>query len=345
MVNIDRKVALTGIFLKNDETISMLLTLMARVWILPSRRLISIIGTGKLGSAVALQVASRELGDLRLVDIIQGLPQGEALDLGQMAAEQGADVDIVGSNDYKDIGGSDLVVVVGGLGRKPGMTRLDLQEKNEDIIRGICDKIVEYAPKTLILMVTNPLDVMTYLAWKVTGFEPSRVFGQSGMLDTMRFKYFIAKALRVSTSSIQAVVIGEHGDSMVPLPRFSTVNGVPITELLSPAQVAEAIERTRKIAAEVIALKGATIYAPAHGITRMVESVIKDKKMVLCLTAHLNGEYGVKDIYLDVPAVLGARGVERVIELKLNDEERAAFLKSVEVVKTAVGHLKTVKVS
>lgn len=310
-----------------------------------SRKLISIIGTGKLGSAVALQVASRELGDLRLVDIIQGLPQGEALDLGQMAAEQGADVDIVGSNDYKDIAGSDLVVVVGGLGRKPGMTRLDLQEKNEDIIHGICDKIVEYAPKTLILMVTNPLDVMTYLAWKVTGFEPSRVFGQSGMLDTMRFKYFIAKALRVSTSSVQAVVIGEHGDSMVPLPRFSTVNGVPITELLSPAQVTEAIERTRKIAAEVIALKGATIYAPAHGITRMVESVIKDKKMVLCLTAHLNGEYGVKDIYLDAPAVLGARGVERVIELKLNDEERAAFLKSVEVVKAAVGHLKTVKVS
>jgi malate dehydrogenase len=312
---------------------------------LSSRKLISIIGTGKLGSAVALQVASRELGDLRLVDVIQGLPQGEALDLGQMAAEQGADVDIVGSNDYKDIAGSDLVVVVGGLGRKPGMTRLDLQEKNEDIIRGICDKIVEYAPKTLVLMVTNPLDVMTYLAWKVTGFEMSRVFGQSGMLDTMRFKYFIAKALRVSTSSVQAVVIGEHGDSMVPLPRFSTVNGVPITELLSPAQVTEAIERTRKIAAEVIALKGATIFAPAHGITRMVESVIKDKKMVLCLTAHLNGEYGVKDIYLDVPAVLGARGVERVIELKLNDEERAAFLKSVEVVRAAVGHLKTVKVS
>jgi malate dehydrogenase len=312
---------------------------------LSSRKLISIIGTGKLGSAVALQVASRELGDLRLVDVIQGLPQGEALDLGQMAAEQGADVDIVGSNDYKDIAGSDLVVVVGGLGRKPGMTRLDLQEKNEDIIRGICDKIVEYAPKTLVLMVTNPLDVMTYLAWKVTGFETSRVFGQSGMLDTMRFKYFIAKALRVSTSSVQAVVIGEHGDSMVPLPRFSTVNGVPITELLSPAQVTEAIERTRKIAAEVIALKGATIYAPAHGITRMVESVIKDKKMVLCLTAHLSGEYGVKDIYLDVPAVLGARGVERVIELKLNDEERAAFLKSVEVVRAAVGHLKTVKVS
>lgn len=309
---------------------------------MPTRKLISIIGTGKLGSAVALQVAQRELGDLRLVDIIQGLPQGEALDLGQMAAEQGVDVDIVGSNDYKDIAASDLVVVIGGLGRKPGMTRLDLQEKNETIIRSIADKIVEYAPKTLVLMVTNPLDIMTYLAWKVTGFEPSRVFGQSGMLDTMRFKYFIAKALKVSTSSVQAVVIGEHGDSMVPLPRFSTVNGVPITELLSPAEVNDAVDHTRKIAAEVIALKGATIYAPANGIARMVETVIKDKKMVLCMTAHLNGEYRLRDVYVDVPAVLGARGVERVIELKLNPEESAAFQKSVEVVKTACGHLKTV---
>jgi len=309
-----------------------------------ARKLISIIGTGKLGAAVALQVAQRELGDLRLVDIIQGLPQGEALDLGQMIAEQGTDLDIMGSNDYKDIAGSDVVVVIGGLGRKPGMTRLDLQEKNETIIRGICERIREYAPKTLLLMVTNPLDVMTFLAWKVTEFEPARVFGQSGMLDTMRFKYFIAKALGVSSSSIHAVVVGEHGDSMVPLPRFSTVNGVPITDLLSPAQVNDAIEKTRKIAGEVIALKGATIYAPAHGITRMVESIIKDKKMVLCLTAHLNGEYGLRDVYVDVPSVLGAKGVERVIELKLNDEERAAFMKSVDVVKTACSHLKTVSV-
>jgi malate dehydrogenase len=310
-----------------------------------ARKLISIIGTGKLGSAVALQIAQRELGDLRLVDIIPGLPQGEALDLGQMIAEQGTDIDITGSNDYKDIAGSDVVVVIGGLGRKPGMTRLDLQEKNETIIRGICEKIREYAPKTLLLMVTNPLDVMTFLAWKVTEFEPARVFGQSGMLDTMRFKYFIAKALGVSSSSIHAVVIGEHGDSMVPLPRFSTVNGAPITDLLSSSQVNDAIERTRKIAAEVIALKGATIYAPAHGITRMVESIIKDKKMVLCLTAHLNGEYGLRDVYVDVPSVLGAKGVERVIELKLNDEERAAFMKSVDVVKTACSHLKTVSTS
>ena len=312
---------------------------------LSARKLVSIIGTGKLGSAVALQIASRELADLRLVDIIKGLPQGEALDLGQMTAEQGADVDIIGSNDYKDLSGSDLVVVIGGLGRKPGMTRLDLQDKNEEIIRGIAEKIVEYAPKSLILMVTNPVDVMTYLAWKVTGFDASRVFGQSGMLDTMRFKYFISKALGVSTSSIHAVVIGEHGDSMVPLPRFSTLNGVPITDLLSPGQVAEIVERTRKTAAEVIALKGATIYAPAHGIARMIESVIKDKRMALCMTARLNGEYGVHDVYVDVPAVLGARGVDRVIELKLNEEERAAFLKSVDVVKTAVSQLKSVKLS
>ena len=310
---------------------------------MPARKLISIIGTGKLGSAVALQVAQRELGDLRLVDIIPGLPQGEALDLGQMAAEQGVDVDVLGSNDYKDIAGSDVVVVIGGLGRKPGMTRLDLQEKNEVIIRSIAEKIVEYAPKTLVLMVTNPLDVMTYLAWKVTGFEPSRVFGQSGMLDTMRFKYFIAKALRVSTSSVQAVVIGEHGDSMVPLPRYSTVNGVPITELLSPSEVNDAVDHTRKIAAEVIALKGATIYAPASGIARMVETIIKDKKMLLCMTAHLNGQYGLKDVYVDVPAILGVHGVERVIELKLNPEESAAFQKSVEIVQAACSHLKTVK--
>jgi len=288
-------------------------------------------------------VASRELGDIRLVDIIQGLPQGEALDLGQMTAEQGADVDIVGSNDYKDVAGSDLIVVIGGLGRKPGMTRLDLQDKNEEIIRGIAQKIVEYAPKSLILLVTNPVDVMTYLTWKVSGFDSSRVFGQSGMLDTMRFKYFIAKALAVSTSSVQAVVIGEHGDSMVPLPRFSTVNGVPITELLPADQVAEIVDRTRKTAAEVIALKGATIYAPAHGIARMIESVVKDKRMALCMTAHLNGEFGIKDLYIDVPAVLGAKGVERIIELKLNDEERAAFQKSAGVVRTAVSHLKTVK--
>jgi malate dehydrogenase len=310
---------------------------------LAARRLISIIGTGKLGAAVALQTATRELGDIRLIDIIKGLPEGEALDLSQMVSEQGVDVDIAGSNDYKDIAGSDLVVVIGGLGRKPGMTRLDLQEKNEVIIREICERIVEYAPKSLVLMVTNPLDIMTYLAWRVTGFEPSRVFGQSGMLDTTRFKYFIAKAVGVSRASVQATVIGEHGDSMVPLPRFSTVGGIPITELLTSDQVKEAIERTRKTAAEIIALKGATIYAPAHGITRMVESVIKDKKMVLCLTAHLNGEYGFKDIYVDVPAVLGGNGVERVIELKLNDEERAAFHKSVDVVKTAVGLLKTVR--
>ncbi len=199
------------------------------------------------------------------------------------------------------------------------------------------------APKSLIMLVTNPVDVMTYLTWKVSGFDSSRVFGQSGMLDTMRFKYFIAKALAVSTSSVQAVVIGEHGDSMVPLPRFSTVNGVPITELLPADQVAEIVDRTRKTAAEVIALKGATIYAPAHGIARMIETVVKDKRMALCMTAHLNGEFGIKDLYIDVPAVLGAKGVERIIELKLNDEERAAFQKSADVVRTAVSHLKTVK--
>jgi malate dehydrogenase len=305
--------------------------------------MISIVGTGKLGSAVALQVATRELvSDLRLVDVVKGLPQGEAMDLSQISAEQGSDIEIVGSNEFKEIAGSDLIVVSSGFGRRPGMTRLDLQDKNEEIIRGVCEKIVEYAPKSLVLMVTNPVDVMTYLAWKVTGFESSRVFGQSGMLDTTRFKYFIAKALGVSTSSVQAIVVGEHGDSMLPLPRFSTVSGISITRLLTPAQIQEAVDRTRRVAMEVISLKGATIYAPAHGITRMIESVMRDKKMVLCMTVHLTGEYGVKDLYVDVPAVLGAQGVERIVELDLDNDEKTAFLKSVEVVRTAVSHLKTV---
>ncbi len=306
---------------------------------LAARKLIAVIGTGKLGSAIALQLATRGVGDLRLIDIIQGLPQGEALDLSHAIAEQGVDLDITGSNDYKDMAGADLIVVVGGLPRKPGMTRLDLQGKNEEIIKGISAQIKEHAPKSKVLMVTNPMDVMTYVAWKATGFDQKRVFGQGGMLDTSRFKYFLAQKLHVSYASIQAMVIGEHGDSMVPLPRFSTVNGVPVTELLSATEIEETVDKTRKVAAEVIALKGATIFAPAHGVARMAEAILKDKKAVIPLSACLNGEYGVKGLYIGVPAVLGAEGVERVIELELNEEERGMLTKSAEVLKVAIGNL------
>lgn len=298
--------------------------------------LITIIGSGRVGSSIALQIASRDLDDITLIDIIQGLPQGEALDLGQAMVEQGTDVEIRGSNDYKDMSGSDLVIVPAGLARKPGMTRLDLLQKNTVIIRGICEKIVEYAPKSMVLMVTNPLDVMTYVAYTTTRFDRGRVFGMGGMLDLSRFKYALARMLNVSRASIQATVIGEHGENMLPLQRFSSVHGIPVTELLSEAQLQEAVEQTRKIAIEVIALKGATFYAPAHGVTRMVEAVVKDKKAVLPLSTYLDGEYGVKDVCIGVPAVLGRNGVEKIVALKLNESERAGFMKGVQTLKEAI---------
>lgn len=298
--------------------------------------MIAIIGSGRVGSSIALQIATRDLDDITLIDIIQGLPQGEALDLGQALAEQGTDVDILGSNDYKDMTGSDLVIIPAGLARKPGMTRLDLLQKNAGIIRGICEKIVEYAPKSMVLMVTNPMDVMTYVAYTATRFGRQRVFGMGGLLDLSRFKYSLAKTLNVSRASIQAMVIGEHGENMLPLPRYSSVHGIPVTELLTEAQLEDAIEQTRKIAIEVITLKGATFYAPAHGVTKMVEAIVKDKKAVLPLSAYLDGEYGVRDVCVGVPAVLGRNGVEKIVELKLNQSEQAAFMKGVRTLQEAV---------
>lgn len=305
-----------------------------------ARKMISVVGTGKLGSAVCVEVVRRELGDLTMVDIIQGLPQGEALDIGHMASEMGVDADIRGSNDYKDITGSEIVVLVAGLPRKPGMTRLDLQAKNEEIVGGVAKQIAEYAPKCKILVVTNPMDVMTYVTWKASGFNDRHVFGMGGMLDISRFKYFLSLATGTSRKSIDALVIGEHGDSMMPLPRFSTINGVAVTELLPKERWAEAVEKTRKVAAEVIALKGATIYAPASCVATMVEAVVKDRHALLPASAYLNGEYGVKGIYIGVPIILGSAGVERIVELPLSDEEKAAFKKSAEVLQAAMSNLK-----
>lgn len=300
-----------------------------------ARKKITIVGSGRIGSSVAQQLVTRQLGDILLVDVIEGLPQGEALDLSHMASEQGSDVEITGSNKYEDMDSSDLVIVSAGLARKPGMTRLDLLQKNAEIIKNVSEDIARYAPRSMILMITNPMDVMTYVALKVTGFKSNHVFGMGGMLDLSRFKYFLAIELGVSRSSINALVIGEHGETMLPLPRFSTVNGVPVTDLLSPEETSDAVEKTRKIAAEVIALKGATIYAPAQGVATMVEAVIKDKKMLLPLSAYLTGEYGFNDVYVGVPAILGASGVEKIVELKLNDEEQALFQKSVEALQSA----------
>ncbi|MFQ6135299.1 MAG: malate dehydrogenase, partial [Nitrososphaerales archaeon] len=270
--------------------------------------MITIVGVGRIGSTVASNLITRSLDDILLIDIIEGLPQGEALDLGHMAASYGVDVALRGTNDYEDIEGSDMVVVTAGLPRRPGMTRLDLLQKNAQIVGDVSLKIAEYAPESKVLMVTNPLDVMTYVALKVTGFQAKRVLGMGGLLDSARFRYFISEALGVSRSSVQALVIGEHGESMLPLPKYSTVSGKPLTDLMSSEDIKAVVEKTRKTAAEVIALKGGTVHAPGSVVGEMVEAIVKDKKEVMPLSAYLDGEYGVKDLCIGVPAVLGREG-------------------------------------
>ena len=234
-------------------------------------------------------LVQRNVDDITLVDIIPGLPEGEALDLSHMAAELGIDVKITGSNDYSALGGSNIVVVTAGLARKPGMTRMDLLTKNAGIIKSVTAEVAKYAPDSKLIMVTNPLDVMTYVALKTTGFKKSRVFGMGGMLDLSRFKQLLSEELHVSRASIDALVLGEHGESMTPVPSDTSVNGIPLRNFLTDEQIDVAIDKTRKIAAEVIAKKGATFYAPGNGIARMVEAVFYDKKALLPVSAYLEG--------------------------------------------------------
>ncbi len=292
-----------------------------------------------MGSTIAQLLAMEELDDLMLIDIVQGLPQGESLDIGHLAAQHGSDVEITGSNDYKDLAGSELVILAAGLARRPGMTRMDLLVKNTDIVKQVAGKIAEYAPSCKLLVVTNPLDVMTYVAYKTTGFHHQKVFGMGGMLDLSRFNHLLAAQLGVSRSSLHVQVIGEHGENMVPVPKYSSVFGIPLLELLGEERVRDAVEKTRKIAAEVIALKGATFYGPALGVVKMAKSVVKDKKNVFPVSSYLQGEYGVSGIYIGTPVVLGKEGVERIIELKLTEEERSIFLKGAEGIKSAIASI------
>lgn len=298
--------------------------------------MIAIIGSGRVGTSIALQLISRELDDVTLVDIVKGLPQGEALDLGHTASEMGSDVSIAGSNDYADIKGANLVIVTAGLARKPGMSRLDLTTKNAEIIKSISLGIKRYAPDARVLMVTNPLDAMTYVALKITGFQKSRVLGMGGMLDLSRLKYELALRLGTSRASIRALVIGEHGDNMVPLARYASVGGVPITSLLSKKDLDEASENARKIAAEVITLKGATNFAPANGVAGMAESIIRDRKVLVAASTYLEGEYGVKGVCIGVPVILGSNGIEKIVEIELNEEEKNRFMEGVKALKEAL---------
>ncbi|HEV8386355.1 MAG TPA: malate dehydrogenase [Nitrososphaera sp.] len=298
---------------------------------------ITIIGSGKVGASAALNCGMRELDrDILLLDIIQGLPQGEAMDINHQLSERGTDAIARGSNNYEEMRGSDYVVLVAGVGRKPGMTRMDLLKTNAGIVKDVASKIASYAKDATIVVVTNPLDPMTYLALKTIGSQKSKVMGMGGMLDLSRFKSFIQEATGLSRDSIQAMVISEHGENMLPLTRFSSIGGVPLHDFISKEKSNELFEKTRKVAAEVIALKGATVYAPGNAVATMIESVAKDKKLVIPVSAYLQGEYGVSDICIGVPAVIGADGVERIIELKLDAFEQDVFNKGVASVREAV---------
>ena len=281
----------------------------------------------------------RNVDDVTLIDIIPGLPEGEALDLSHMAAELGIDRKIKGSNDYAALKDSDIVVVTAGLARKPGMTRMDLLQKNAGIIKSVAGEIAKYAPDCVLIMVTNPLDAMTYVALKTTGFKKNRVFGMGGMLDLSRFKQLLSEELGVSRASIDALVLGEHGESMTPVPSFSSINGIPLRTFLTDEQLDLAIDKTRKIAAEVIAKKGATFYAPGNGIARMVEAVHYDKKALLPVSAYVEGEYGLSGLCIGVPTIIGKDGIEKIIELDLQGKEKESFMKGAATLKEAIAAL------
>jgi len=297
---------------------------------------ITIIGAGRVGASVALNCGLRELDNILLLDVIEGLPQGEAMDINHQLSELGIDAKIKGTNRYEDMTNSDIIVLVAGIGRKPGMTRMDLLNTNAGIVKDVSNKIALHAPNSTVIVVTNPLDPMTYIALKTTGFKKNKVIGMGGMLDLSRFKSFIHDVTGFSRKSIQSMVISEHGENMLPLIRFSSVGGIPLTEFLSDVQSQDIVEKTKKVAAEVIKLKGATVYAPGNAVATMVESIKKNKKQVIPVSAYLDGEYEVSDLCIGVPAVLGSNGIEKIIELKLNESERKIFDMGVNSVKEAI---------
>lgn len=300
---------------------------------------ITVVGSGKVGASAALNTCLRKLGDVLLLDIVKGLPQGEALDINHQLSELGIDCKVRGSNEYEDLKGSDIIVLVAGVGRKPGMTRMDLLTTNASIIKDVATKIRSQASRAIVIVVTNPVDPMTYLALKMLGSDKKRVMGMGNMLDLSRFKSSIHETTGFSRGSISAMVIGEHGENMLPLARFSSISGIPLTTFLSPEQVMTTLESTRKIAAEVISQKGATIHAPGNAIAAMIESIVRDRKNLIPVSALLEGEYGASNVCLGVPAVLGINGIEKIVELKLDSSEKELFDKGVASVKTAITEL------
>jgi malate dehydrogenase len=302
------------------------------------RNKVSIVGSGNVGATAAHWIASKELADVVLIDIVEGVPHGKGLDLLEAMPIEKRDSYVIGTQDYADTANSDVVVITAGVPRKPGMSRDDLLNINHKIMRDVVEKVVQYSPNCILIIVSNPLDAMAQAAYKLSGFSRNRVIGMAGVLDSARFRTFIAQELKVSVENVTAFVLGGHGDTMVPLARYSTVAGIPITDLMERDTIERLVQRTRDGGAEIVRyLKtGSAYYAPSAAVTEMVEAILKDKKKILPCAAYLEGEYGLHGLYVGVPCKLGARGIEQIIEIKLTPEEKAALDKSAGAVKELV---------
>src|SRR5215831_1897737 len=307
-----------------------------------TRKKITVVGAGNVGATAAHWLATKELGDVVLVDIVEGVPQGKALDLAQAAPIEGFDVRMVGANGYDDTGSSDVVIITAGLPRKPGMSRDDLLKTNADIVSKVVDEVVRRSPNSVLIIVSNPLDAMCQVALRRSGFPKHRVIGMAGVLDSARMRCFLAEALDVSVENVNAFVLGGHGDTMVPLPRYSTCAGIPIPELLSKDKIDAIVQRTRDGGAEIVKLlkSGSAYYAPAASTVEMVESILKDKKKVLPAAVLLEGEYGIQGLFVGVPVKLGSNGIEQIFEISLTADERSALQKSAAAVQELVDIIK-----
>ena len=307
------------------------------------RNKITVVGGGNVGASCAVNLATKELGDVVLVDVVEGVPQGKGLDMLQMGPVEGYDVSITGANDYAPTANSDVVVITAGLARKPGMSRDDLLIANHEVVKSVTEQIAKYSPNAILVLVTNPLDAMCWTAFKTSKFPKGRVIGMAGVLDSARFRAFIAQELKVSVENVVAVVMGGHGDTMVPVTRLSNVSGIPLAELIPPDRLAAIVDRTANGGAEIVKhLKtGSAYYAPSAAAVEMVESILKDKKKVLPCAAYLEGEYGINGIFVGVPVKLGAKGVEKIYEISLTADEKAKLAKSAASVQELVDILKT----
>ncbi len=302
------------------------------------RKKVTVIGSGNVGATVAQRLVDKQMADVVLVDILEGIPQGKSLDMQEAGPIEGYDVRVAGANDYSGTSNSDVIVMTAGLARQPGMSRDDLLKKNHEIVKSAIGEAAQVSPNAIIIVVSNPLDAMAQTAFRVSGFPKQRVLGMAGVLDTARYRAFIAEALNVSVQNVHGFVLGGHGDTMVPVPRYTTVAGIPVTDLLPKDKLDAMITRTRNGGAEIVNLlkKGSAYYAPSAAVVEMIDAIFNDRKKILPCAAYLEGEYGINGLFVGVPVKLGARGIEQIIEIKLTAEERSALQNSADAVKPLV---------